>query len=346
MSRRVVYVPTEFLQRFVDLDELRRLDPDVELLTTPWDGFDADVRLAHTRDPFAASLRAEQVPLTDEQADAFGRAEVLLTLDLPLDLSSLAPNLRWVQSISSGVAQYRAARLDEGEIVLTNAAGVGAPPIAEWVLGRALQMVKRFPAHDANTARRAWEPEPGAMLEGMTMAIVGLGAIGRGVAVRARAFGVHVVGLRRSAAPGDRDPDVDELAPADTLAEVVARSDIVVVCAAGSSANRDMFDASMFAAMRPGSWFVNVSRGDLVVEAALIEALESGHLAGAAIDVARTEPLPSDDPLWGAPNLLVSPHISTAGANYRRRVVELFVRNFERYVAGEPLDNVIDLATL
>lgn len=346
MPSRVIYVPWEPVHRYLDIDRLRAIDPTVELLTTPWKGFTSDERLAHTRDPFAASLRADQSPLTDEQADALRRAEVLLTLDLPLDLPSLAPNLRWVQSISAGVAQYRGARLDEGKIVLTNASGVGAPPIAEWVIGRTLQMVKQFPAHDANTARRSWEPVSGAMLEGKTMAIVGLGAIGRAVAVRARALGVRVIGLRRSAGAGEHDPDVDELAPANMLAEVVARSDIVVVCAAGAQANRDMFDASVFAAMRPGSWFVNVARGDLVVEAALIDVLESGHLAGAAIDVARTEPLPPDDPLWAAPNLLVSPHSSTAGSDYRRRVADLFFRNFEHYVSAETLANLVDVSTL
>ncbi|MDA3039549.1 MAG: NAD(P)-dependent oxidoreductase [Actinomycetota bacterium] len=303
MTRGAVYVPLKFLHPHIDLDDLRRIDPDVELLTTRWDGIESAERLARTRDPFAPSLRADEVPLTDDQADAFQRAEVLLTLDLPLDLPSRAPNLRWVQSIGSGVAHYRAARLDEGEILLTNAAGVGAAPIAEWVIGRA-------------------------------------------VAVRARALGIHVVGLRRSAAPGDVDPDVDELAPADMIADVAARSDIVVLCAAGSQANRDMFDTLMFGAMKPGAWFINVSRGDLVVESALIGALESGHLAGAAIDVARTEPLPPDDPLWDAPNRLISPHISTAGSNYPQRVAEFFVGNFERYVEGEPLVNVVDPTTL
>ena len=130
------------------------------------------------------------------------------------------------------------------------------------------------------------------------------------------------------------------------IADVAARSDIVVLCAAGSQANRDMFDTLMFGAMKPGAWFINVSRGDLVVESALIGALESGHLAGAAIDVARTEPLPPDDPLWDAPNRLISPHISTAGSNYPQRVAEFFVGNFERYVEGEPLVNVVDPTTL
>ena len=126
--------------------------------------------------------------------------------------------------------------------------------------------------------------------------------------------------------------------------EVLRRSDIVVVAAPGTNDTDDMFDAAAFAAMPPDSIFVNVARGTLVDETALIDALTSGHLRGAAIDVARIEPLPADDPLWDAPNLLISPHSSTSGEGYADRAFELFCTNLERLVRGEPLVNLIDLS--
>lgn len=343
---RVVYVPTSILHRDIDPERLRAIHPDIELLTVEWAGLDPSERIARTRDPGSQRLRDAAQPLTDEQAAAFGRAEIVVALDLPFDLPERAPNLRWVHALGSGVEHYRAAGLDRGPIVLTNSAGIGAAPIAEWVMGRVIQMVKRFPEHDASAARHEWASAPGEYLVDMTMAIVGLGEIGRAVAARARAFGIRVIGVRRSVSCGDVDPDVAELSPADDLHEVLRRSDIVVLCAAGSQSNRDLFDREVFGAMREGSWFVNVSRGDLVDEPALIAALGSGQLAGAAIDVARNEPMPPDDPLWSAPNLLVSAHSSAAGTGYGRRVIELFVENLERYLAGEPLVNVVDTATL
>jgi phosphoglycerate dehydrogenase-like enzyme len=154
---------------------------------------------------------------------------------------------------------------------------------------------------------------------------------------------VELLGIRRSWAPGATDPDVDELFGPDALHEVLGRADVVVLAAPGSDDNADLFDGAAFAAMKPGAIFVNVARGTLVDETALIDALGSGHLGAAAIDVARAEPLLSDDPLWGAPNLFVSPHSSASVERYGERAFELFCDNLERFVAGVELRNVVDL---
>jgi phosphoglycerate dehydrogenase-like enzyme len=260
-----------------------------------------------------------------------------------MDLPDKAPNVRWIQGIGSGVGQFVSSRLPDGGIVLTNGAGIGAPPIAEWVLARVLQIIKLLPEHDANARDHRWSMAIGGQLQGKTMAIVGLGAIGREVARRARAFGVKLLGVRRSWKPGATDDDVDELFGPDQLDEVLRRSDIVVLAAPGTDDNENLFDAAAFATMKPGSIFVNVARGTLVDEAALIDALERGHLRAAAIDVARAEPLPPHDPLWSAPNLLISPHSSTSSEGYADRAFDLFCRNFARFVRGEPLENVVDL---
>jgi phosphoglycerate dehydrogenase-like enzyme len=182
------------------------------------------------------------------------------------------------------------------------------------------------------------------LLEGRTALIVGVGAIGSAVALRFRAFGVHTIGVKRSYTPGMTDPAVDELiGPADLL-DALPRAHVVVVAAPGTAANENLFDAAAFAAMRRGSLFVNVARGTLVDEAALIDALASGHLRAAAIDVAREEPLPADSPLFDAPNLAISPHSSASADRYLERVVDLFADNLCRYARGEPLRNVVDLS--
>ncbi len=338
----VVYVPFPMLVPFVDAERLASIAGDVEILTTPFE-VEHDLRTAREQDPFSEDLRTRAPALTDEQRDAFARAHVVFTLDVPMDLPPLAPNLAWVQCMGSGVGQYVSARLPEGGITLTNGAGIASAPIAEWVLARVLQIVKRLPVHDANARDHRWEMALGGRLEGRTVAIVGLGAIGRDVAKRFRGFDVHLLGIRRRWSAGASDPDVDELFGPGSLHEVLARADVVVLSAPGNDDNADLFDAAAFAAMPAGAIFVNVARGTLVDEGALIGALESGHLGAAAIDVARTEPLPPDDPLWDAPNLYVSPHSSASVERYGERAFDLFCDNLSRFVAGEPLRNVVDL---
>ena len=172
--------------------------------------------------------------------------------------------------------------------------------------------------------------------------IVGLGAIGRAVTARLRPFGVGLIGVRNSYRPGMTDDDVDELiGPADIAARV-GDADIVVLCANATDDNENLFDAAMFDRMRDSSTFINVARGTLVDEAALIAALESGKLRGAATDVARNEPIAEHDPLWDAPNLRISPHSSVATDRYGERVLELFLDNLPRYLAGEQLHRVVE----
>ena len=339
----VVYVPMPMLHAAIDRDRLARIDPRIEVLTTPFE-ISHDLRVAMEQDPYSDDLRACAPALSAEQRQAFAHAEVVFTLDVPMDLPPIAPNLRWVQCIGSGVGQYVAARLPDGDIVLTNGAGIASAPIAEWVLARVLQIVKRLPEHDQAAREHRWEMALGGHLSGRTVAIVGLGAIGREAARRFRAFGVHLLGVRRSWTPGATDPDVDELFGPDALADVLARSDVVVLCAPGTDENDSLFDDGTFSTMPEGAIFVNVARGTLVDEGALARALERGHLAAAAIDVARREPLPPDDPLWSVPNLFISPHSSASGERYAERAFDLFCDNLARYVAGAELRNVVDLA--
>jgi phosphoglycerate dehydrogenase-like enzyme len=341
----VVYVPFPGLHGAVDMERLGAIAPGVEVLTVPYE-IEHELRVTREQHPFSAEMRALEADLDPAQADAFARADVVWCLDVPMDLPGRAPRLRWIQAIGSGVGQFVSAGIAGTEIVLTNGAGIGAAPIAEWVMARVLQIIKRLPEHDANARLHQWQTAHAAgQLARRTMTIVGLGAIGREVAVRARPFGVHLIGIRRSATAGATDPAVDELFAPDSLLDVLGRSDVVVLAAPGTDENRNMFDEAVFAATKPGAIFVNVARGTLVDEPALIAALESGHLSAAATDVARLEPLPPEDPLWSAPNLLISPHSSAGGEAYAERAFELFCRNLTRFVAGEPLLNLVDIAT-
>jgi phosphoglycerate dehydrogenase-like enzyme len=338
----VVHVAYGPLVAVIDEDRLGAIRADIQVRTAPYDLSHAE-HTRRAREPHAPDLARGEVELSADLRDALAAAEVMLTLNAPLDLPSLAPRLRWIQAIGSGVGQFVPSRLPEGRITLTNAAGVGAAPIAEWVLARILAVYKRLDEHAEQQRAHVWQEAMGALLEGRTAVIVGLGAIGTAVATRLRAFGVRVIGVRRSWTPGATAPEADELVGPDQLAAVLGRAHIVIVAAPGTAANENLFDAAAFAAMRRGALFVNVARGSLVDEDALIDALRSGHLRAAAIDVAREEPLPSGSPLWDAPNLAISPHSSASADRYLERVGDLFYDNLARYAAGRELRNVVDL---
>lgn len=336
-----VHVSYGLLAPVIDVDRLRAIRSDVEVIVAPYELSHAE-HTRRSREPHATDLAGGEVELTDELRDALAAADVMITLNAPLDLPALAPRLRWIQAIGSGVGQFVPSHLPDAGITLTNAAGIGAAPIAEWVLARILAVYKRLDEHAEQQRARVWKESLGALLQGRTAAVIGTGAIGGAVATRLRAFGVHVIGVRRNPAAGA--PDFDEVVGTDHLYAVLGRAHIVVVAAPGTAANESMFDAAAFAAMRGGALFVNVARGTLVDENALVAALRSGHLRAAAIDVTRVEPLPSDSSLWDAPNLAISPHSSTSGDRYLERVAELFYDNFDRYIRGEQLRNVVDLA--
>jgi phosphoglycerate dehydrogenase-like enzyme len=320
------------------IDELRTVSPDLDVVVAPYVE-EHGVRAARSRAP-AEELAARAPVLTEIQHDAFGRAEVLLALDLPVGLGTFTPALRWVQAIGAGTDHFRGAALGS-DVVVTNAAGVAAEPIAEFVIGQLLAVWKRFDELADQQRRHVWEPAYGRQVSGLTLGVVGLGAIGTAVAERARALGMRVLAVRQRPGMRDGPPVVDEVLGPDGLHDVLARVDAAVVCAPATPDTEDLFDAAAFAAMRPGAVFCNVARGSLVDEAALLDALRSGHLGAAVLDVTREEPLPADSPIWDAPNLRLSPHSSASLDHYVESVFELFADNLGRYLRDEPLRNVV-----
>jgi len=294
--------------------------------------------------PGAADLRDHTPDLTDAQRDAFAQVHVVVAIDLPFDVASHAPNLRWVQSVGAGTGQLQSAGLADAGIRLTSSAGANAVGIAEFVFGRILQHWKHFKALDEAQGRHEWAPAYGHQLSGRTLGLLGLGAINSAVAARAQAFGMRVAATRRSATPGSTAPGIDELFPPSELHTMLGRCDVVVAAVPETPETTGMMDAAAFAAMHPGALFCNVGRGSLVDENALIDALERGHLGAAALDVASVEPLPPDHPLWEAPNLYLSPHTAASPAALFQNLHVLFRENLARYLRDEPLQNEVDLA--
>jgi phosphoglycerate dehydrogenase-like enzyme len=326
-----------------DLDAVRALDPRIEVVDCRYVESD-DLRTARgrpgaERDP---DLRSRAPEPTDDQRDLLARAEIALVADLPFDVGTLAPKLRWVQSCAAGNGQLLAAGLPTERIALTTAAGVNGAPIAEFVFARLLAFFKRHRDLDAIQREHRWAPAFGPLVQGKTLGLIGVGGIGSQIARRAQAFGMIVHATRRRVDVAAEH--VDRLfAPAD-LHEMLAGCDAVVSAAPETADTVDTMDAAAFAAMREGAFYCNVGRGSFVVEADLIAALADGHLGGAALDVVRAEPLPAGDPLWDAPNLYLSAHCSSAALEHFTEVFRLFRDNLARYLAGEELRNRIDPA--
>ncbi len=264
------------------------------------------------------------------------------TFDRPrlLDVVPRAPRLRWIQSISAGVEELASPTLPAHGVVLTNAAGVYDPGLAESVLGFLLAFSTRL-LEDARLRPGEWPAEEITLLRGSTALVVGAGSIGTEVGRLLRAAGLHVRGVART--PRTPDETFEEIVGPDELLRELARADHVVNVLPITDATRGLLDAAAFAAMQPHAVFVNVGRGATVDEPALVEALERGVIAGAALDVFAEEPLPAESPLWRMPNVLVSPHRAGDHEGWADDVVALFVDNLRRFVAGEPLRNVVDV---
>jgi len=288
---------------------------------------------------------------TQEEEEEFlamlAEAEVLY--DFPRghvrDLTEAAPNLRWVQGSMAGAGEEaKKAGLVETDVVVTTASGVYSSPLAEFVVMAMLQHAKNLDMLRRDKAERAWRQTHTETLEGKTLCIVGVGSIGQAIAERVRPFGTRVVGVKRTVR--EDDPawrHADELYPTERLRDALGEADYVAVTLPGTPETRHLVDAGTIEAMKPGAYFVNVGRGTVVDEGALVEALRGGHLSGAALDVFEVEPLPQESPLWELDNVIVSPHATDMVPSLiNKRQTDLFCENLRRYLDEEPLVNVLD----
>jgi phosphoglycerate dehydrogenase-like enzyme len=288
-------------------------------------------------------------PDRDEFDRTLARAEVVCAFQAPEDILARAPHLRWFQFPGAGIDNLlRTGMLTKGSpVVVTSVAGIHAIPISEYVLASMLMFAHRFPdmvrlqqQHNWAYGRR-WDALRGTELYGKTLGIIGLGGIGRRIAQLGRAFGMRVLGLRRSAS-ATSDPDVDELYPPQRLRDLLGASDYVVLAVPLTPETERMIGEHELLAMRPTAYLVNVSRGRVIDEQALIRALQSGWIAGAGLDVTVEEPLPKDSPLWDMPNVILTPHMSGLTDQYSARLTAIFTENLRRYRAGKPLLHIVD----
>ena len=287
--------------------------------------------------------------------------EVLLRGPLPAQifdrLLARCPKLVWVHSATAGVERVLTPAAVARNVTITNARGVFSRPIAEYVMLMMLAISRRLPHLLELQRERTWQPLEAREMRDVTVGIVGYGSIGRAVASLATAFGCRVLATRRRTeattetadAQGEESemPEVTprvELMSPDALPNLLAASDFVVLALPLTADTEDLFNAEMLSRVKPGAWLINVARGRLVDERALLRALSDGPLGGAVLDTFRDEPLPPGSPLYDLPNVIVTPHTAWSSARVLDRSIGLFCENLRRFGRGEPLRNVVDPA--
>jgi glyoxylate/hydroxypyruvate reductase A len=323
------------------IERIRAVDPRLDIV------YRADL-IGRPRYPGDHTAPMTRTPAqAAEWASLVAEAEVMLDVDRATerDLARQAPRLRWIQLSSSGVVHIvEQMGLGDRPIVVTNAAGMHALPLAEFVLFAMLYFAKRMPRVLADQRRHHWERFALDTLPGKTLGIVGLGHVGGAIARLARSAGLRVVAVRRTAGAASESPDADAVYPPAGLRTLLGESDYVVLIVPLTPETAGLLGKAELSAMKPGAVLINIGRGQLVDEAALVESLQSGHLAGAALDVFAAEPLPKASPLWDLPNVLVTPHSMSTALDENEWLVDLFSDNLRRYLAGQPLRNVFDRA--
>lgn len=268
-------------------------------------------------------------------------AEIMVAWRHGIEVLGRARRLRWLQLTSAGVEHLLPVRDLLRDVVVTNARGIHGEVMADYVFGVIVMQQWNFPRLFRNQHTRRWDHQVTEPLAGKTLGVVGLGAIGREIARRAPAFGLTVVGVRREAAPVE---GASRVFGPDRLSAMLPLCDFVVVVVPDTPETRQMIGARELRAMKPTAYLINIARGSVVDEPALVQALREGWIAGAALDVFAQEPLPPESPLWTLDNVILTPHIAGEPANYVGRVMEIFGENLTRWREGKPLRNVVDLA--
>ncbi len=279
--------------------------------------------------------------------EQLAEAEVVCTGFLPPPgLPQSGPKVRWVHTMAAGVDRMQGTPLMQSDIQITNARGSNAPSVAEYTLWMMLDLAKQGRRLAESQRQHVWDTEARpSMLDRKTLGIIGYGAIGRAIAQRARPFGMRILGVRRNPQREAGDAGlVDAVYGLDGLHQVLGESDYVVLAMPLTPETRGMIGPAELGAMKPTARLVNIARGPVVQEAALVEALRNGTIAGAALDVFDVEPLPADSPLWNLPNVLITPHKAGLSDDNAERAMEVFLQNLAAYRAGQPLVTPVDKA--
>jgi D-2-hydroxyacid dehydrogenase (NADP+) len=263
-------------------------------------------------------------------------------LVLPKDLLSRAPKLKWLQLMSAGVDRLRDREIWQSKVTVTGISGIHASPIGEFVLGFMLMFTKNMLLCFKMKQKREWQRYTPHLLRNKTVGVVGLGHIGSEVARLCKSFGMKVIATRRSVKRAGKGKNVDLLLPRAQIKELLGKSDYIVLSVPLTSETRHIIGEAELSSMKSSAYIINVGRGDLIDEEALIRALDEKKIAGAGLDVTTIEPLPKDSRLWDMDNVILSPHVSGSMEEYMDQATELFCDNIRRYLDGKELRNVID----
>ena len=303
---------------------------------------------------------SERAAVAQGLHDAFDRAEVVFGFwgtelhyalidagamggEVPMKtLREAAPRLKWIQLTSAGADRLLNSGFVEQGITVTTVSGLHAAPIGEFILGAMLQWAKGAPRTARAQLRHEWVRFAPTELHGKTVGIVGLGHIGAEAGRLAKSFGCRVIATKRSATEPHRGLYADAILPTSELPRLLAESDYAVICVPLTNETRGLIGERELRMMKPAAFLINIARGPVIVEGALIRALREGWIAGAALDVFDQEPLPADSPLWDLENVILTPHVSGGTEIYNQRATEIFAANLRRYLDGAPLENVVD----
>jgi phosphoglycerate dehydrogenase-like enzyme len=295
---------------------------------------------------FAGGDGSREIPAAVR--DAVAEAEVYFGFGITRELLLAAPRLRWVHSAAAGARATLFPEMNEGDVLLTNSAGIYGEPLAEWAMAAVLYFARGFDLAHRGMRERRWPYDemaasghPQREAAGSTMAVIGYGGIGRAVGTRAQALGMHVLAVRSHVREGLPE-GADEAFGPEGLEEVLGRSHYVVLSLPETSLTTGLIGTRELGQMRPDSVLLNLSRGGIVDEDALADALGSNRIRGAALDVFREEPLPADSPLWTLDNVLITPHVGAISPRFWERETDLMVRNIGHYLAGGRMENVVD----
>ena len=282
------------------------------------------------------TFRVHVASTPEEAAGPGALAEIFYCWRPPRPLLAGATRLRWIQCMGAGVEQLLVPELPAGARI-TRAAGIFGPWMAEYTLGWCLWVTQRMDGFRASQRERRWAPVDPIPLRGQTLCVVGLGDIGGSIAKLARALGMRVIGVTRS---GRASRDARRVYRTKALRAALAHADFVILTLPLSDETRGLVGPAELAAMKPTAWLLNLARGPIVDEAALLAALRARRIGGAVLDVFDTEPLPADHPLWGFDNVVVTPHIS--GPSTPREIGPIFNDNLRRYATNRPLRHLVD----
>jgi phosphoglycerate dehydrogenase-like enzyme len=298
---------------------------------------DPEPQLAQIR----AAVPGAECRYFEKRADLeaqIGAAEVVAGSISPQGLAR-ATRLKWVQSWAAGPDEALFPEMVESAVILTSCKGNGAIPLAEHAMMLMLMLNRNALRWIRAQAEHRWDRFYHGELNGLTCGIIGLGNSGQDLALKAKAFHMRVIGVRRSDQP---TPNVDEQFPRERLPEFLAQADFVVVTAPRTPETTGMLGEAELRAMKPTAYLIAFSRGGIADDNAVLKALNEGWIAGAGLDVQGVEPLPPDHPLWSAPNTIITPHNGATTNQTRQRGVDIFCDNLRRYVAGQPLHNIVD----